>query len=147
MRQILKHSQDPDLTSLLEKILQLRERQRILIAWLGPEARDAFHVLGWERATLHLGASSGAWKQWLRLQEGNLINRWNRRFPSEQVKSIHCRVQPTLAEGRRKSATSGPSAAREQTQAGLIFREVAKSVPDQALAAAMRRLARTLERP
>ena len=147
MRQILRQSQDPELSRLLDHALKLREHQRILLGWLGPEAQEHFHVLGWEKQVLRLGASSGAWKQWLRLHEERLISNWNHRYPGEPVKRIQCKIQPALAEYKKRDAAGGETAVRGQPLGAAALRGVAQSVQDKGLAAAMRRLASTLDKP
>lgn len=146
MRQILRQTQDPELSRLLDNALKLRERQRLLIEWLGPEAHGHFHVLGWEKQVLRLGASSGAWKQWLRLQETRLASNWNQRYPADSVKKIQCKVQPALAENRHQLAVRHDAPTIRHPLGAAALRNAAQSVPDARLAAAMYRLASTLER-
>lgn len=146
MRQILRQNQDPELSKLLDHALKLRERQRVLLGWLGLEAREHFHVLGWEKQVLRLGASSGAWKQWLRMHEERLISNWNHRYPSDQVNKIQCKVQPALAEHKKRDMAGSETAGRGQPLGAAALRGAAQSVQDRGLAAAMRRLASTLDK-
>lgn len=138
-------SRNRELPQVFAKIKQLDILNRLMADHLEPNMRQYCRVAHLTGGRLTLVVANGSVATQLRFQTNDLIRRFANVPALRQVKEIHCKVHPSIAQTAR---TASRPTARQQRQMPLLSTEtaeivkyIADSLEDPRLRAIMQRIA------
>lgn len=126
------------LDKISRKISRLSKINDVVLAHLSSPINQHIHVANLEHDQLVLHIDSSSWAALLRLQIPGLIEQLKQYHGLTTLNNIRIKVKPTSSQ---QTTTKPLNQAHLSTQSSDIIRDYAASIDDQALKAALLRLA------
>ena len=135
---ILK-SEHKNLGFLLAKVRELEALNKRFISYLEPALRDYCRVANQVGPQLVLMVANGSIATHIKLQSLDLIQKFKQDSLLRSIKTIHCKVHPSIQPTRQRTISSNIALLSPET--AHMIQEIANSLQDAKLKEIMQRIA------
>lgn len=138
--QYLKSSQN-DLQMIFTKIKALEEINKRVLSYLSADMKKYCQVANFTSKGLIILAANGSVATQLRFQTGELLQKFKSDPILQKYPTIQCKVRPSSPLSTPSKTTSSRQAAKLSSETAGFIRDIANSLEDPKLKAALERIA------